>query len=94
MIRPLLLAMAVLGLTACSSKYPDYEDLETQPYYSNLRDTFQRAPASRVSFQSLDGLASPQRSRTPARRRPSAVVVRPLPNATTAPTPLIQQNGG
>ena len=94
MIRPLLLAMVMLGLAACSSKYPDYEDLETQPYYSNLRDTFQRAPASRVSFQSLDGLASPQLSRAPARRRPSAVIVRPLPDDTTAPTPLIQQNGG
>jgi hypothetical protein len=92
MMRPLLLAMAVLGLAACSSKYPDYEDLDTKPYYSNLRDTFQRAPASRVSFQSLDGLASPQRQAL-ARRRPPAVVVRPLPNATAAPTPLVQ-NGG
>jgi hypothetical protein len=93
MIRAVLLGLAVAALAGCSSKYPDYEDLDTQPYYSDLRSSFRRAPASRVSFQSLDGLVTVDRLRSEARRRPSAVVVQPLPNATAAPTPLIQ-NGG
>ncbi|TSD87030.1 hypothetical protein FFK22_019255 [Mycobacterium sp. KBS0706] len=93
MIRVMLLGLALVALGACSSKYPDYEDMETQPYYSNMRNSFQRSPPSRVSFQSLDGIGATDRPRVGARRRHSAIVVQPLPNATAAPTPLIQ-NGG
>jgi len=91
MIRAVLLGLALAVLVGCSSKYPDYEDLDTQPYYSNLRSSFQRAPVSRVSFQSLDGLAI-DRSRSAAPRRPAAGA-QPLPNATAAPTPLTPYGG-
>ncbi|MGL4966718.1 MAG: hypothetical protein ACRC67_36190 [Inquilinus sp.] len=92
MIRAVLLGLALATLVGCSSKYPDYEDLDTQPYYSNLRSSFHRAPVSRVSFQSLDGLATTDRPRSAARRRPAAVV-QPLPNATAAPTPFTPYGG-
>lgn len=93
MIRALLLGLAVAALAGCSSKYPDYEDLETQPYHSDLRSSFHRAPASRVSFQSLDGFTASDRPRSASRRHSSVVVVQPPPNAAATPTPLIP-NGG
>lgn len=92
MIRTVMLALAVLVLGACSQKYPDYEDFDTEPYFSDLRDSFQRPPAARMSYRSLDSAAGATPSPATPSRAASPLVVRPQPR-TTAPTPLVPAGG-
>lgn len=91
MIRPVMVSLAVL-LAACSQQYPDNEDLDTQPYFSDLRSSFQRPPASRVSFRSLDGAGGAAPSAVRPSRRSTPLIVRPLQKGA-APTPLVPVGG-